>query len=73
LRPAVEPALVHELREQPQKAETGREYPQHALQHVPQLEVPELVRKHGFDLGRPSRLKSVSKNTMRLALPKPVK
>ena len=48
--------------------------PGDALGDMLQLEVAEFVRQHGFDLVRGrAASSSVSKNTMRLARPKPVK
>jgi hypothetical protein len=43
------------------------------LQDVPMTEVAEFVGQHRLDLGGVSRASSVSKNTMRLARPRPVK
>jgi hypothetical protein len=64
---------MQQLPQDKQKAQRQGKGKADALDDVLALEVAQFVGQYGFNFFRASCLSRVSKNTMRLALPKPVK
>src|SRR5215218_4694720 len=48
----IKPALIHELREQPQETQTGRKNPRNSFHDMPQFEMPELMRQYRLNFTR---------------------